>query len=63
MMYCNDYFWGSQQDFRLQTLITLQGNLTFPVSSFDEMVGCLLKKIKNKNKKRIKRMRLKIQAL
>lgn len=42
MMYCNDYFWGSQRDFRLQTLITLQGNLTFPASSFDEVVGCLL---------------------
>lgn len=51
MMHCNADFCGSQQDLGLQTLKTLQGIFTFPVSSFDELVGWLLKKKKKGQEK------------
>lgn len=39
MMHCNASIRGSQQDLEVRTLKTPQGNFTFPVLSFDELVG------------------------
>lgn len=50
-MHCNASICGSQQDLEVPTLKTPQGNFTFPVSAFDEVVGRLEKKQRTKRMK------------